>query len=198
LNTIRVRFLALRHEDFEMAEGLSLFIARLRLAARSFWRIVTDPPFADAVVALLPAEGSPRAGEQGSAERPRAADPTSALQLLALLQRDGRLIDFLEQDLSQYSDAQIGAAVRVVHEGCRKVLGERFRIEPVFDQTEGSRVTLEAGFDAAAVQPTGELFGEPPFRGTLVHRGWRATEVRLPKLAAGHDCHVLAPAEVEL
>jgi hypothetical protein len=198
LNTIDGNVAAPLQEDLEMAEGLSELIARLRLAFRAFWRILTDPPFARDAAELLSSADSPRTGDPGGGARLRAVDPTSALQLLGLLQRDGRLIDFLEQDVAQYSDGEIGAAVRVVHEGCRKVLGERFRIEPVFEQAEGSRVTLEAGFDAASVQPTGELFGEPPFAGILVHRGWRATDVRLPKLAAGHDSRVLAPAEVEL
>ena len=88
--------------------------------------------------------------------------------------------------------------MRVVHEGCRKVLREHFTIAPVFDQAEGDRVTLEAGFDASAIRPTGNLVGEPPFTGTLAHRGWRATGTALPKLTPGHDTSVLAPAEVEL
>jgi hypothetical protein len=183
-----------------MLKGLFSFIARTRLAPRVFWQTLKDPAFGDAVAQLMPsAEGASRdTQELPPGDRLRAADPTSALQLLGLLQRDGRLIDFLEEDVSHYTDAEIGAAVRLVHEGCRKVLAERFQIEPVLPQTEGSRVRLEPGFDAAAIQPTGELVGEPPFNGTLVHRGWRAKEVRLPKVAAGHDCNVLAPAEVEL
>jgi hypothetical protein len=183
-----------------MLKGLSSFMVRARLALRVLWQTLKDPAFGEAVAELMPAaEGASRDGQElSSGDRLRAVDPTSALQLLGLLQRDGRLIDFVEQDVARYTDAEIGVAVRVVHEGCRKVLAERFRIEPVLAQAEGSGVTLEAGFDAAAIQPTGELVGEPPFAGTLVHRGWRATAVRLPKVAAGHDCHVLAPAEVEL
>jgi hypothetical protein len=183
-----------------MLRGLSSFIARARLAARVAWQTLKNPVFGEAVAELMPAAGgrSPDAADLPAGDRLRAVDPTSALQLLGLLQRDGRLIDFLEDDVAHYTDAEIGAAVRVVHEGCRKVLAERFRIEPVLPQAEGSGVTLEPGFDAAAIQPTGELVGEPPFKGTLVHRGWRAAAVRLPKVAAGHDCRVLAPAEVEL
>ena len=124
--------------------------------------------------------------------------PDAALQLLALLQRDARLIDFVGEDLSGYADAQIGAAARLVHEGCAKVLREHFSLVPVRDEAEGSRVTLQAGFDAAAVRVTGNVVGQPPFAGSLSHRGWRAAEVRLPKLAPGHDARVLAPAEVEL
>ncbi|MDM0053536.1 DUF2760 domain-containing protein [Variovorax sp. J22R115] len=128
----------------------------------------------------------------------KEASPDAALQLLALLQRDARLIDFVGEDLGSYADAQIGAAARLVHEGCAKVLREHFSIVPVRDEAEGGRVTLQAGFDAAAVRLTGNVVGQPPFNGSLRHRGWRVTEVRLPKLAERHDTRVVAPAEVEL
>lgn len=128
----------------------------------------------------------------------KEASPDAALQLLALLQRDARLIDFVGEDLGGYADAQIGAAARLVHEGCAKVLREHFSLVPVRDEAEGSRVTLPAGFDAAAVRVTGNVVGQPPFAGSLRHRGWRVTEVRLPKLAEQHDARVVAPAEVEL
>src|SRR5574337_802433 len=109
-----------------------------------------------------------------------------------------RLIDFANEDLAGCTDAQIGTAARVVHEGCAKVLREHFRIVAVRDEAEGSAVTLPAGFDAQAVRLTGKVVGTPPFRGRVGHRGWRAAEVRLPRLAEGHDGTVLAPAEVEL
>ncbi|WP_436264968.1 DUF2760 domain-containing protein [Pseudoduganella sp. LjRoot289] len=128
----------------------------------------------------------------------REATPDAALQLLGLLQREARLIDFTQENLSAYADADIGAAARVVHEGCAKVLREHFTIEPVRAEAEGSRVTLDEGFDAAAVRLTGNVVGKAPFKGSLSHRGWRATSVRLPKLAEAHDAKVLAPAEVEL
>ena len=128
----------------------------------------------------------------------RETTPEAALQLLGLLQRDARFIDFIEEDVKAYSDADIGAAARVVHEGCRKVLREHFSIQPLRSENEGSRVTLPEGFDAAAVRVTGNVVGKAPFTGTLSHRGWRATDTRLPKLAAGHDAAILAQAEVEL
>ena len=128
----------------------------------------------------------------------KEATPDAALQLLALLQRDARLIDFVGEELGSYADAQIGAAARLVHEGCAKVLREHFSIVPVRGEAEGARITLQSGFDAAAVRLTGNVVGQPPFAGSLRHRGWRVTEVRLPKLAERHDTHVVAPAEVEL
>ena len=94
--------------------------------------------------------------------------------------------------------AAIGAAARVVHEGCAKVLKEHFTIQPVRGEAEGSRIELPEGFDAAAVRLTGNVVGKAPFKGTLSHRGWRSAEVRLPKLAEAHDASILAPAEVEL
>ena len=128
----------------------------------------------------------------------RAPSAESALQLLSLFQREARLIDFTQENLSAYSDADIGAAARVVHEGCARVLREHFTIEPVRAEAEGSRVTLEEGFDAASVRLTGNVVGQAPFKGTLSHRGWRASKVQLPQLAEKHDARVLAPAEVEL
>lgn len=128
----------------------------------------------------------------------RETTPEAALQLLGLLQREARFIDFVQEDVAAYSDADIGAAARVVHEGCRKVLGEHFSIEPVRSEPEGSRITLPDGFDAAAVRLTGKVVGKPPFTGSLGHRGWRVTDTRLPKLAEGHDASVIAQAEVEL
>ena len=100
--------------------------------------------------------------------------------------------------MAGYSDAEIGGPARLVHEGCAKVLREHFTLVPVRPEAEGSPVTLAAGFDARAIRLTGNVVGQAPFRGSLSHRGWRATEVRLPSLAAGHDAAVLAPAEVEL
>ena len=119
-------------------------------------------------------------------------------ELLGLLQRDARLIDFTQENLSSYSDADIGAAARVVHEGCCKVLREHFTLAPVRPEAEGNRISLNEGFDARAIRLTGNVVGKAPFQGSLSHRGWRATEVRLPTLAEGHDATVLAQAEVEL
>ncbi|WP_225785449.1 DUF2760 domain-containing protein [Xenophilus sp. Marseille-Q4582] len=126
------------------------------------------------------------------------ADVDAALQLLALLQREARFVDFLQEDIAPYSDAEVGGAARMLHGGARKVLAETFDLAPIRAESEGSRLTLPAGFDAAAVRVTGNVVGQPPFTGTLQHKGWRATAVRLPALTEGHDTRVIAPAEVEL
>jgi hypothetical protein len=122
----------------------------------------------------------------------------AVLRLLAGLQKEGRFIDFLGENLAQYDDAQVGAAVRPIHEGCRQALRERITIERIYDRDEGSEVEVAAGFDPAAVRLTGNVKGEPPFRGTLQHSGWRATKVDLPATSGDLDPTVLAPAEVEL
>jgi hypothetical protein len=128
----------------------------------------------------------------------KEASPVAALQLLGLLQRDARFIDFVEEDIVNYSDADIGAAARLVHDGCRAVLREHFTIKPVRTEAEGSRVTLQEGFDAAAVRLTGNVVGKAPFNGQVSHRGWKVEDTRLPKLAPSHDASIVAPAEVEL
>ncbi len=128
----------------------------------------------------------------------KQAAPDAALQLLSLLQQEARFIDFLQEDLAGFADADIGAVARVVHEGGQKVLGDYFALETVRKEEEESRITLPEGFNATEVRLTGNVIGQPPFTGTLVHRGWRAREVRLPKLAEGHDASIIAPAEVEL
>ncbi len=124
---------------------------------------------------------------------------TSAVQLLSILQREGRLLDFLQENLGAYEDAQIGAAVRNVHEGCKKALGEYVDMAPVMSQEEGASVTLDSGFDTHAIHLTGNVVGEPPFKGTLRHKGWQVKKIELPKQVgeAGQN-KVLAAAEVEI
>lgn len=121
-----------------------------------------------------------------------------ALALLALLQREGRLVDFLRETLDSYEDADIGVAVRDIHRGCKKVIEEHFVLEAVMPGEEDTRVKVPAGFDPGEVRLIGKISGEPPFTGTLRHHGWRVTEVKLPTLTEGVDRRVLAPAEVEI
>jgi hypothetical protein len=129
---------------------------------------------------------------------PARPDARPALQLLALLQREGRLVDFLEEDLSGFPDASVGAAARTVHAGCKRALEQYVRLEPVLKDAEGAQVTVPRGFDAAAIRLTGNVVGDPPFKGSLRHHGWRAREVTLPPPRDGADAALLAPAEVEL
>ncbi|MFN0248612.1 MAG: DUF2760 domain-containing protein [Kofleriaceae bacterium] len=121
-----------------------------------------------------------------------------ALALLALLQREGRLVDFLREPLDGFSDSDIGAAARDVHRGCKKVLEQHLAMEAVMPGEEEAKVSVPKGFDPAEIRLIGEAKGEPPFKGTLRHHGWRVTETKLPALTEGVDRAVIAPAEVEL
>lgn len=120
------------------------------------------------------------------------------LHLLSLLQREGRLVDFLEENLKDYDDAQIGAAVRNIQENCQKTLKKYLKIEAVIDREEDEEIAVEKGFDASAIKLTGNVSGEPPFKGTLQHRGWRVGQFDLPTLSGSPDPAVIAPAEVEI
>jgi hypothetical protein len=124
--------------------------------------------------------------------------PDAALQLLGLLQKEARFIDFIKEDITAYNDADIGAAARVVHEGCNKTINEHFILAPIRVEQEGSNITVPVGFDAGAIRLTGNIIGTAPFTGSLVHKGWQATEVRLPKLTQGHNPNIVMAAEVEL
>ena len=191
---------------------------RLWLAFKCFFLILFArrlPP--EAGVLLAPAEPSPQlpppeaeivsevkkpvpealASTQPMAS-PTAGDGGGAIQLLGLLQREGRLLDFLQEDVDQYSDAQIGAAVRDIHRGCKKALAEHLPVEPVLREAENAQVRVDPGFDPSRIRLTGNVVGEPPFVGALRHHGWRIARVKLPAPARGTDPTVVTPAEVEL
>jgi Domain of unknown function (DUF2760) len=183
-------------------------LTRFWFAWVCFFRVLFDERFAARVWGQREAPGLPPAtpGSDGTAIPALAPQPrpplgtttTSALQLLSLLQREGRLVDFLQQDITRFTDADVGVAARVVHAGCRKALRSHAEIEPVLVQSEGASVKLEAGFDADEVKLVGEVRGQPPYTGVLRHRGWRASRFELPQIVGDHDARVLAPAEVEL
>ena len=122
----------------------------------------------------------------------------SSLVLLGALQREGRLIDFVQQDVAGFTDEEVGAAARVVHAGCRKVMQQYFDFEPATKETEGSAMTVPQGFGAQRLRVTGNIAGQPPFHGTLKHHGWVAKQIRMPSLSESIDPRVVAPAEVEL
>ena len=121
-----------------------------------------------------------------------------AVQVLALFQRDGRLVDFLAEDVSPYPDSQLGAAVRTIHDSCRQVLDRYLKLEPVISAEEDQPVTVPPGMDPATIKLVGNVVGDPPIRGVLRHRGWRVTEVSLPALPHGTGRRIVAPAEVEI
>lgn len=187
-----------------MTDSNLSFFGRVSLAVGTFFTILGNREFAAGVKRLRDGEGfTPAASAPGPVAEAVApvlkeASPVAALQLLGLLQRDARFVDFVEEDIARYSDTDIGAAARLVHDGCRAVLREHFTIRPVREEAEGSRVTLADGFDASAIRLTGNVVGSAPFHGSISHRGWKVEDVRLPRVAERHDATVIAPAEVEL
>ncbi|MEE4605767.1 MAG: DUF2760 domain-containing protein [Desulfobacteraceae bacterium] len=120
------------------------------------------------------------------------------LHLFALMQREGRLMDFLDEDLDGYDDAQIGSAVRSIHTGCRQLVQQYLSPEPVMDQHEGAVVEVPVDFDPGAVKLTGNVVGDPPFNGILRHKGWRVGKMSLPTLSGRKNAEIIAPAEVEI
>lgn len=120
------------------------------------------------------------------------------LRLLAMLQHSSRLIDFLQEDISSYTDGQVGAAVRKIHEQCHNNLEEVVTIRPVMEEKEGTKVTVPVGYDPSEIKVVGKVKGEPPFNGILRHKGWKAHKLSLPKQVAETKREVICPAEVEL
>lgn len=165
-------------------------LGRVGLAVRGWLRILRDPNFAGQVAQLL----NPPPPAPAVPPKPSGAP----LRVLALLQREGRLLDFLLEDIQAYPDPQVGAAVRDIHRQCQAALKEHLVLEPVLAQAEGSAVDVPAGFDPSAVRLVGNVTGHPPFRGTLQHHGWRVKEMKLAPPPEGHDEFILMPAEVEL
>ena len=182
------------------------FFDRFFFAWAAFFRVLFDGQFAarakalsSGVVAPVDAPPAPTPPAAAPVLAPVAArNLDAALDLLSLFQEQGRLVDFLQEDVTSASDADLGVAARVVHQGCRKVLSDRLRIEPLRAEEEGAPIVVAAGFAHAEIKLTGALRGEAPFRGILRHRGWVAKDFSLPVPAAGYRSDVLAAAEVEL
>ncbi len=161
------------------------------------------PEPADDAPTTIPEPAAPEPAKPEKAPEPPPAPKgpapeAIAVQALAIFQTEGRLLDFLAEDIEGYSDEDIGAAVREVHRGCKKALADHFDLEPVREEEEEALVNVPDGYDPAAVRLIGNIVGSPPFSGTLKHKGWRAKSVRLPKAGEGDSALVIAPAEVEI
>ena len=166
----------------------------MKYAFRTFFSILDYSRIPDDVVATLVKEQA----APGPAAAPIPADgPDRAMQILSLLQRDGRLVDFLMEDIAAYGDAQVGAAVRDVHSGCAQSLRRYFTLRPVLEEDEGGSVSIEHGADPARIKIVGNTAGSLPIRGIVRHRGWEAMKIELPPLPATART-VIAPAEVEV
>ena len=168
------------------------FFARLGLALK----LLGDASLAAKLQQFLskPEPAAPAAPKSVPQEKTHA----SGLFVISVFQQEGRLIDFLQQDVANFSDEEVGAAARVVHSGCRKALQRLLTPTRVLTDDEGSNVTVPAGFDANRIRMTGNVTGQPPYKGTLKHHGWAATDLKFPTIAESMDYRVLAPAEVEL
>lgn len=169
-------------------------MSRFSTACKAFWHILWNKQLAQAwqqiSVEEAPSEAPPSPAAAGI-----SAD---AVYSLVLLQRSGRLVDFLEEDVAGYSDEQIGAAVRQIHEKCGKVLEDNFAVGPIMTEPEGTTVEVQPGFDPSTVRLIGNVRGEPPFKGVLRHPGWKVGKVDFPERSPSMDPAVIAPAEVEL
>lgn len=171
----------------------------LILAIRSFFAILFKGDLPDELAAQLGLSRRAAAPKPAAAAAsPVAATPSDgALQILAILQRDSRLIDFLMEDIAAYSDDQVGAAVRSLHDQCRDSLGRYVQLAPIIDGVEGTFTRL-ASIDPASVKLLGNVPPQPPPGGVLRHKGWRCVKVDLPALQGKQDGKVIAPAEVEI
>ena len=174
---------------FSMGQNIGL-LDRIKMA----WRVLLHAAYARDLLEGLKELQEKRARTAMPPERAHA----SALMLLAGLQREGRFIDFVCQEVAGFSDEDIGAAARVVHAGCRKIIDQFFRFRPASDGSEGAPITIPAGFDAQRIRLTGNVTGNPPFHGTLKHHGWIITKIEMPEMSDALDPRVAAPAEVEL
>jgi hypothetical protein len=165
-------------------------LGRLGLAWQAFSKILSDPAAAEKVRPILTTKPS---------ELPKPPKLSGEpLRLLTLLQREGRLLDFLLEDVAAASDEQIGAGVRDIHRKSQKVIKDHLTLEPVMPGEEEQTVVVVSGFDPSAVSLTGNVTGDPPFKGVLKHHGWRVKGYNLPTPPEGQDDLVVAPAEVEI
>jgi hypothetical protein len=175
---------------------------RIVLAFQSFFNILFQGQLSEGVLAglgLTKRAPGPAPAARAAAPPPAPAVRTSdgALQILGILQRDSRLLDFLMEDLTSYPDDQIGAAVRELHDQCRDAVARYVTLQPVIDGVEGTFAKAPSK-DPNVVKFVGNVPATPPAGGTLRHKGWRAAKIDLPSLAAGQDAAIIAPAEIEI
>ncbi len=181
-------------------------MSRFGVAWRAFWGLLRSPELAARWAAFLsapvaaasPPPAAPSPSTTAAVTESPSAAADAAVFTLVLLQREGRLVDFLQEPLEGFSDAQVGAAARQIQADCRRVLQKVFGVEPLRQEAEGSQVTIPAGFDARHVRLSGPAHVEPPCTGVLRHRGWRATRADLPQRHPGLDPHLICPAEVDV
>ncbi len=175
---------------------------RIILAIRIFFLTLFKAAIAQQIDKLLGgAQPAPSGAPPHPKQPPTPKQPvrSDAITLLATLQREARFVDFIQESLAGYSDAQIGAVARDVHRESAAVIDRLFALKPAVSQEEGAQMDVPAGFDAGRFRLTGNVAGEPPFCGRLVHPGWEAAKCELPTWTGNKDsARVVAPAEVEI
>ncbi len=191
VDLLRVYFVPVSAGVFALF-GLLLWLC-LRL---SFGRMIKKGAVALPTESKTPV--TPKKSSEAERREREIQDRRLFLHLLSVLQREGRLMDFLAEDLDEYDDDQVGAAVRNIHENCNKALEKYITADAVMAESEEEEVTVPPEFDPSAVKLTGNVTGDPPFTGIVRHRGWRAGKIDLPTLSATRDPNIIAPAEVEI
>ena len=169
---------------------------RISQAFRSFFSILFSGVLpADIAQAFGYSKVIPMKATPAPAPKPQSGPADGAVQILSVLQRDARLMDFLMEDISGYSDEQVGAAVRDVQQQSRQALERYLKLQPVIDGVEGDFTKTE-GLAASSIKLVGNVppSGKAP-GGLLRHKGWKAEKVDLPALPPGN---ILAPAEIEV
>ena len=170
---------------------------RIGLAFRCFLNILFGGELSKEVLAALNLAKRAAAPEKPVAAPVARTPSDGALQMLGILQRDSRLVDFLMEDIASFSDDQVGAAVRELHDQCRDSVARYVTLQPVIDGVEGTFAKAPSS-DPNVVKFIGNVPAKPPSGGTLRHKGWRAAKVDLPALAAKQDATIVAPAEIEI
>lgn len=159
---------------------------RFLLAIKAFFKALKDPVQAQLFL------------EDKLHKQEPVSNDYSHLRLLSMLQQSGRLIDFFKEDIRDFTDAQIGAAVRQIHQDCNKSLEEFVTIRPLMPEKEGSTITIPKGYDPSAIKISGKVKGEPPYIGTVVHQGWKAHKRSLPNKTSEQISEIICPAEIEV
>jgi hypothetical protein len=177
--------------DYSQFLVIASLIVALALLIAAFVRGDAKPPAEPAVA---------QAVKPILAAVPQNQAQVEVVTLLGIFQEKGRFVDFLMEDIAPFSDAEVGSVARAVHQGCKAALNEHFQIEAIRPEGEGARVTVPVGYAADEFRLVGNLSGAAPFTGKIVHKGWRATSVKLPRILNADSNHLpaIAPAQVEI
>lgn len=180
-------------------------MSRIGVAFAAFFQSLFDAKSAQRIAEALenPAHKRPTTPAAIPAPAPKPTPPaptrSDAITLLALLQREARLVDLVQQPLTGFTDDQIGAAARDVLTNTATVLKRVLDIAPASSEDEGASITIPADYDAGATTLSGNVPSTGPYNGKIVHAGWKAKKCDLPAWTGGKAAAmVIAPVEVEV